>query len=849
MLRRNLWKLLLSLAIMGWALATLLPLKNQPFPDYVKAHATAKPAEFAQLVDQAAAMMAAGEVPSEFVGLKQIGKARKIDLSQYFPDLRLEAELRNIEKRNDILLTELLKRSKSPLQYGLDLAGGVAFTLEVDEKAVGAENLQDRQEKLDKAIEIIGQRINAFGVSEPVIRPVGNNRIEVQLPGLNTKDNPEVVDNVKKPARLDFRYVHPTASPQTTDDVPPGFEIMMLEHESQRGETSVEELYIKRIPEMTGESIENAFARPDIYGKPEVILQFTAEGKKRFAALTREIADAGEQSGQLGRLAIVLDGRLYSAPTVRQEIDSDSAQISGSFSEREAMNLANVLNNPLDLPLIVKEQYEVGPSLAKDAVKSGVKASVIGTVLVGAFMITYYTVGGVIAVGTLGINLLIILGVMASIGATLTLPGLAGIVLTVGMAVDANILIFERIREELALGKPLRTAVSAGYDKAFTTIVDAHLTQLAICAVMIGLGSGPIKGFGVTLAIGVFSTMFSVLITGHFITEWLVDREFVKKIPMRSFIKSIKIDFLRFGRPAFITSWLVVLLGLGVVFMKGDRIYGIDFAGGDQITVDFKERITAAQIRDVMDANKLGEVNSTYVNELGTEHETLRMETAYDKSGLALAALQKAYPNAGLERIGGSLIGPAIGEEIMWNAVHALFWSMVIVLAYVALRFEFGFGIGAVVASVHDILMTIGLFVLFGYQFSAPMVAAILCIAGYSINDTIVVFDRIREELKLNPTTRLREVVNMAIHRVFARSLMTSITTLLAAASLWVFGTGVLKDLSFTFIVGIITGTFSSIFIASPVFFWWHKGDRKHVEAHADVAPKYEWTGSSKASE
>lgn len=849
MLKRNLWKLLLSIAIMGWAVASLLPLKDQEFSAYVKSAATAKTAEFAALVDEASAMKDAGQVPSEFVGLKEIGKQRKIDLTGYFPDMRFEASLKNIAKRNDILLTELLSRSKSPLQYGLDLRGGIAITLEVDESAAEADSLNERQEKLDKAIEIIGERVNSFGVAEPVIRPVGDNRIEVQLAGINPKDNPEVVDNVKKPARLDFRIVHPTLSPRSTGMVPPGYEVLTLEHEGNRGETSVEELFIKIIPEMSGDAIENSFARPDIYGKPEVILQFTDEGSAQFAKITREIAESGQQTGQLGRMAIVLDGKLYSAPTVREEINSDSAVITGSFSEREAMNLSNVLNNPLDLPLIVKEQYEVGPSLAKDAISSGLRASVIGTILVGAFMITYYTAGGIIAVLTLGVNLLVILGVMASIGATLTLPGIAGIILTVGMAVDANILIFERMREELALGKGLGSSVSAGYDKAFTTIIDAHLTQLAICAVMIGLGSGPIKGFGVTLAIGVFSTMFSVLITGHFITDFIVEKGIIKKFRMMSFIKAPKIDFLKFGRPAFIISWLIVLLGIGVVFSKGDKIYGIDFAGGDSITLDFKERIDASEIRAVAESNGLGEVNSTYIEELGSEHVTLRIETAYDQSDATLAALQKAHPEAGLEKIGENRIGPAIGEEIQWNALLALSWSMVIVLVYIAIRFEFGFGVGAVVASVHDILMTIGLFVLFGHQFSAPMVAAILCIAGYSINDTIVVFDRIREELKINPNTRLRDIVNLAIHRVFARSLMTSITTLLAATSLYLFGTGVLKDLSFTFIVGIITGTFSSIFIASPVFFWWHKGDRKHVEAHADVAPKYEWTGSSKASE
>lgn len=849
MLKRNLWKLILSVLIMGWAVASLLPLKDQPFSDYIKSQATANTVEFSRLVDEADALAAAGQAPSAFVALKQIGKTRKIDLAQYFPNIRFEASLKNIERKNDILLNEMLKRSRSALQFGLDLRGGVAFTLEVDERAAKEESLQDRKEKLEKAVEIIDQRINAFGVAEPVIRPVGQNRIEVQLPNVSTKDNPEVVENVKKPARLDFRMVHPTITPQMTDSVPPGYEVMTLEQEGARGETVTEELYVKRIPEMTGDGIENSFARPDMYGKPEVILQFTSEGKKRFAEVTREIAAMGQQNGVLGRLAIVLDGKLYSAPTVREEIDSDSAQITGSFSEREALNLANVLNNPLDLPLIIKEQYEVSPTLAADAISSGVKASLIGTVLVAAFMITYYTVGGLIAVVTLAVNLLVILGVMASIGATMTLPGIAGIVLTVGMAVDANILIFERMREELNLGKGLSAATSAGYDKAFTTIVDAHLTQLAICAVMIGLGSGPIKGFGVTLAIGVFSTMFSVLITGHLLTDWLVEKNIIKKFPMMSFIKSLNVDFLKYARPAFIVSWIIVLVGVGVVFMKGDKIYGIDFAGGDQITVDFKERVSAAQIREVARVNNLGEVNPVYTSDLASGHETLRLETEYDKSAAALAALQQAYPNAGLEKIGESRLGPSIGEEIQWNALQAMLWSMLIVLAYIAFRFEFGFGIGAVVASVHDILMTIGIFVIAGNQFSAPMVAAILCIAGYSINDTIVVFDRIREELKLNPTTRLRDIINLAIQRVFARSLMTSLTTLLAAASLYVFGTGVLKDLSFTFIVGIVTGTFSSIFIAAPVFYWWHKGDRKHVEAHADVAPKYEWTGSSKASE
>jgi SecD/SecF fusion protein len=463
-------------------------------------------------------------------------------------------------------------------------------------------------------------------------------------------------------------------------------------------------------------------------------------------------------------------------------------------------------------------------------------------------MITFYTTGGVVAVVTLAVNLVIILGVMANIGATMTLPGLAGIVLTVGMAVDANILIFERMREEIAVGKSLSNSNQAGYMKALMTIIDAHIVQLIICAIMIWLGTGPIRGFGVTLAIGVLSTMFSVLITAHLIMELLIDSGWVKKITMRHLIKAIHVDFVKFGVPAFAGSWTIVLLGLGVVFYQGNRIFGIDFSGGDVVTMQYKERLDVAKIRQVADTTRIGEVNIAYESGLGGGGEQLKVETPEGKSQVLLEALQKTYPGAGYVKVGEEHVGASIGREIMLNAALAIGVSMLTILLYIAFRFEFGFGVGAMVSIFHDILMTIGIFVLTGHKFSAPMVAAILCIAGYSINETVVVFDRIREELKINPTGSLRDIVNTAINKVFARTIMTSSTTFLAALSLFLFGSGVLHDISFTFLVGIVTSTFSAIFVASQVFYWWHKGDRKHVEAHSDVAPKYEWTGSSKAS-
>lgn len=846
MLRRNLWKLILSAAIIAWAVSSMLPLQDRDFGQFVRSEAEAKQADFTKLMAKASERVQSGQAPTVFVALKQIGREEKIDLSQYFPQIRLEENLKNIEKRNNILLDELLRRSKGRLQLGLDLKGGVAFTLEVDESVAAKFNENTRKEKLEKAIEIIGARVNGLGVAEPIIRPVGDTRIEVQLAGVTTKDNPEVINSLKKPARLDFRLVHPYAAPP--QEVPPGYEPMTLDMESRNGESYSEELYIKRIPEMNGSAVADSYPVMDEFGRFKIILRFTKEGKEQFAQVTKTIADEGQRAGRLGRLAIVLDGKLYSAPTVREQINSDSAEISGSFSQREAIDLANVLNNPLDLPLSIKEQSEVGPSLASDAVDSGVRASIIGTAAVCAFMITFYATGGVVAVLSLVVNIAIILGVMASIGVTMTMPGLAGIVLTIGMAVDANILIFERMREELALGKSLNNSNQAGFEKALTTILDAHFVQLIICAIMIWLGTGPIKGFGFTLLIGVISTLFSVLITGHMLMEMLVDGG-LKKITMRRMLGDLNVDFVKYGKPAAIGSVALVLVSIAYVVYQGDRIYGIDFAGGDQVTANFTTKIDPAAIRRVAEQNGVGEVNITYASDLGSGKEQLKFETSYGKSDQLLSALQKAYPNAGLVKAGGSQIGATIGKEIKWNAILAVGVSMLVILLYIAFRFEFGFGIGAMASTLHDILMNIGIFVLFGHKFSAPMVAAILCVAGYSINETVVVFDRIREELKLNPTGNLRDIINHAITKVFARTIMTATTTFLAALALFIFGGGQLHDIAFTFLVGIVTSTFSAIFIAAQVFYWWHKGDRKHVEAHHDIAPKYEWAGSSRASE
>ena len=848
MFRDNLWKLIASSVLVLWSVATLIPLKDQPFGDYIKQEASAKPAEFAKLMSEASARVSAGRAPSLYVALKQLGAEQKLELSQFFPEVRLEDSLKNIEKRNNLLLDELLRRSHGRLQLGLDLKGGVAFTLEVDESALSADPENIREEKLTKAIEIISNRVNGLGVSEPIIRPIGANRIEVQLPGVSTKDNPEIVSSLRKPARLDFKMVHAfTAPPQ---EAPLGYERMTLDIEGRIGvEGYTEELYVKTRPEMTGDGVADAYPTVDELGRFRIILKFTTAGNKQFADVTKAIAAEGQRSGRSGRLAIVLDGKLYSAPTVREEINGGSAEISGSFTQREAVDLSNVLNNPLDLPLSIKEQYEIGPSLADDAIASGKLAFIIGVSLTIAFILFFYTVGGVVAAVGMGVNVLVIFAVMANYGATLTLPSIAGIVLTLAMSVDSNILIFERMREELKLGKSLPSALEAGFDKAWSAIIDGNLTTLITATVMVLLGTGPVKGFGVTLVIGIFTTMFAAVVVSKLILELLIVPGYIKKLPMFSVLQGPNFDFLNYAKPAFIASWVVIAIGVGAVAYKGKDIYGIDFVGGDTVALSFAQRIDVGAIRSAAKAAGFEQANPVYQKPLGSDREVLKITTNFDQGEPLVKALQQAIPAAKFSNEGVTRIGPSVGEQIQWNALKAVFWALVLILLYVAFRFEFGYGMGAVVSTIHDVIMTIGIFVLFDRQFNASMVAAILLVMGYSINDTIVVFDRIREELKLNPTGTLRDIINRSLNLTLSRTIITGGTTLLTAITLISVTGGDVNDIALTLLIGVITGTFSSLFIASPIFYWWHKGDRMHVEAHKDIAPKYEWAGSSRASE
>lgn len=836
-----LWKFILTAVIIFWCVMSITPLQDRPFEDYIVAQVTENEEAFSDLMQRAEARVEAGEAPTLFIGLRDLGEEEDIDYAQFFPQINV-ADIANQNKRNDILLKYILRTAQSQLSLGLDLKGGVGVTLMMEAAAEDEMSQVQQAEQMQNAIDIMAERLDGMGVAEPVIRARGDNAIEIQLAGLSTKDNPEVIDSVKKPARLEFRRVHPDLRPDSTptSEYPVGYEVLAEEVEDrQSGEVFERRYFVKLIPEATGEIIADAYPSQNQAGGFQINLEMTGEGADILRNVTERMV--GEP------LAVVLDGKLYSAPTIN-DVLSSRAQITGNFSQREAIELANVLNNPLAVELRVDEMYEVGPTMAASAQDSSINAAKWGASLVVLFMIGYYFIGGIVAVISAVINVIIVLGVLASLGATLTLPGVAALLLTLGMGVDANILIFERLREELRAGKGIKNATAGAFGKVTSTIVDANVTTLITATILVWLGTGPVKGFGITLAIGICASIFCALVVTRFLVDLLVHRMGVSKVLGLEILGEQKLDFFKFRKPAFIASWLVVLAGVISIVVHHDNILGKDFTGGDEMTVNYTERVDTDAILQVVNEQALGDVTVLYQSLIGEDREVLKLQTPFDQARSTLEILQGAFPNAGLEEAGISQIGASISKTIQWNALISVLCALGGILLYVALRFEVGYGVGAVIATVHDVLMTVGIFVLFGElglfvsgQFTAPMLAAILMIVGYSINDTIVVFDRIREELDLNPGTDLRNIINQSISRVFSRTLLTSITTLLAAASLYIFGAGVINDLAFVFIVGILTGTFSSIFIASPVFYWWHKGDRRHVEERQLTPKRYEW--------
>lgn len=590
---------------------------------------------------------------------------------------------------------------------------------------------------------------------------------------------------------------------------------------------------------LSGEVITDARQDLDQSSRPAVFMTMNGEGAKTWRRLT------GNNIGR--QIAIVLDGYVLSAPNVETEIGGGSSVISGNFSIDEAKDLANLLKaGALPAPTQIVEEAIIGPSLGQEAQNQGMTSIAVGLLMVVLFMIAYYSKGGMVANLALVFNILFILGILAQLNAALTLPGIAGMVLTMGMAVDANVLIFERIREELRRGSGLRAAITEGYSKAYSSIIDSNVTTFLTAVILYVVGQGPVKGFAITLMIGIICSFFSAVFISRVVIEWMVRKGDQSKLSFsfpfsESLFVNMNLDFLKKRKVAYIFSGSLLALGLIAVIAQ-PLTMGVDFTGGRSYVVTFDDPVVASDLKTaLMDdfenagtevktfgGNNILKITTSYMmEEEGTEVdkqvEDKLINGIQEFTGLAYVQDDSKVDSENFTISSSSKVGASVANDVKNSSYQALLFSLICIFLYVFIRFKrWQFGLGAVIALFHDTLMVFSAFAIAGalgfkYEIDQVFIAAILTVIGYSINDTVVIFDRIREELGLKPKGNFGETINLAINNTMSRTLITSGTTLIVVLVLFLFGGAVLKGFSFALLVGIALGTYSSIYIATPV--------------------------------
>ncbi len=692
------------------------------------------------------------------------------------------------------------------INLGLDLKGGMHILLEVDTQKI-PEN--QKAGAVDRAVEVIQNRIDQFGVREPYITKQGKNQIVIQLPGLTDQDRAR--DIVAKTAHLEFKLVsddEKVIKEALAGPPPAGYEVMQLSEDGRLGETMV----LQAEPVLTGDKLTSASVGFDSYGQSTVEIQFDKEGAKLFDAATFQ--NIGK------RLAIVLDGKVHSAPVIRDRIPNGKGQISGNFTVQQASDLALVLNaGALPAPVKIVEERTVGPTLGQDSIRSGIYASVGGAILVFIFMIFYYLFSGIIASIAILLNLVIIIGVMAKTGASLTLPGIAGIILTIGMAVDANVLINERMREEKKLGKAIRSVISAGYHKAFSAILDSNITTVISALILLWFGSGPVRGFAVTLSIGLCASMFTAIFVTRVIFDYLTrDRKEIS-LKMMDLIPEPKIDWMSKRFIGYILSSIFVIAGLFLIVTRGPHQFGIDFTGGTVEEVHINQEMDLGKIRSALEQAGISDMQLQYYGSKEERNVLIRTKTESTKN--IQGALTKLMGKENFVVRRSETLGPSAGRELLSKSVKALLISLLAMFIYITWRFNFKYAACGILALIHDVIVSLGIFVLVGREFSLPIVAAELTIIGYSINDTIVIFDRVRESAKIFRREEFSKVVNLSINQTFGRTIITSLTAILTVLALYVFGGQAINDLAFILLVGFISGIYSTVFVAGPLVVDW----------------------------
>ena len=766
----------------------------------------------------------------------------------------------------------------------------------------------------DLTLEVLRKRIDAIGTNEPIIAKADGHRILIQIPGADAAKAKAAEESVKSAAFLAFRLVHRdndrlSRAVLDGDRTPEGFvrgtttagrtcfvraddyaersaapdfmvklgrfaapsalyECVMEEvGRDAAGRMGYVPMFVSRSPEVTVKGSTVTRATPNrnaMTGETVVDVEFDADGTRDFARIT------GRYVGR--QLAIVLDDVVRSAPVLKSEISDGRCEISGSFTWKSATELAGVLNaGALKAPIRIIEQRTVSPSLGQEAISKGTLASIVGVAAVFIFMLFYYLFCGIIADVALALNvilwpagMIIASGIMSvfisdgtgssSIGQlpVLTLPGIAGLVLSVGMAVDANVLIFERMREEFRLGKTAKAAVAAGYDRAFLAIFDSNLTTLFTGVILFIFGSGPIRGFAVTLCGGIIISMFTALVVTRLIFNLIV-QDTTKPYKMLQWVpETVNFDFLKWAKPLSIAAVAVIVVTVGLFLFRAtsnpSSVMAVDFTGGlslryeaslksdgsnvaldpDKVraVVDAIEGISDPTVQNITaEGEKTQTLVKTAVTEVTVTNEKGEQEVIASEEAIR-RAIDDATPEYNVAMISRDQVGSQIGEELKSDAVWSIILSLIMIIVYVSFRFQFGFALGGVVALAHDALITLGIFTLCGNQVSLTTVAALLTIVGYSINDTIVAFDRVREIMAREPNLDFPTAIRKGLNQTLSRTLLTTLSTLMPVAALYFFGGAAMHDFAFALFVGMVAGTYSTLFIAPLVTVAWYRGKR-----------------------
>ncbi len=730
-----------------------------------------------------------------------------------------------------VLAASLFFAVTTPARLGLDLRGGTQIVLETqDSPTVKAD-----RESTDRALEVLRRRVDALGVSEPSLARSGDRRIIVELPGL--QDPREAAEVIGRTAQLTFHPVlgvpdaTPTPAPSASPSPSPSAE---PDPEGGRVVDDEDGLPVRLGPAaLTGESVDGAQAAIDSQsgGGWYVTIDFRGNGGRAWADLTGTAA-CEPPGDPKRRVAILLDDQVITSPQVDDSVPCDvgiaggSTQITGTFTTEEAKELAALVRGgALPLPVEVIEQRTVGPTLGAEAIEASWKAALIGIALTGLFLLFVYRLVGALATIALGCYALISYATLVAIGATLTLPGLAGFVLAIGMAIDANVLVFERAREEYASarGKGLRAAVTTGFAKAWSAIIDSNITTLLAGGLLFFLASGPVRGFGVTLAIGVLASMVSALVITRALVELALRSAAVTNRPGLTGVGSIgrvrealvrrSPDLMRHGRRFLAVSVIALVLAGSGIFVRGLDL-GVEFTGGRLVEYATTDPLDVERAREaVADAG----FPRAVVQESGEDNISVRTgEMTNDEEFAVREALAQASGGE-VTKERDELIGPSLGDELRTKALIALGVALLAQLLYLAVRFRLTYGAAAVSAMAHDVVILIGVFAWLGKPIDGVFLAALLTVIGYSVNDSVVVFDRIREMRAADRRSPFRSIVNSAVVQTVPRTVNTGLGAVFILAALALLGGDSLTDFALALLIGVAVGTYSSMFTAAPL--------------------------------